>query len=213
MTLSSTLAPRDESLGRRTRSLAAARLGALPRWLSLLALVVLSGLALPACDYTDYNVPGYQKGYKPVQPISYSHKLHAGELQMDCKYCHFGAEKGRKAGVPPLNVCMNCHKIVRTDSPQIQKLTKAYQDGTSIPWVKVHNLPDFVAFDHSRHVNKGVACQTCHGPVEEMAEVYQYNSLAMGWCVNCHRQYNTNPPESLRDKHIHASIDCTGCHE
>lgn len=185
------------------------------------AVLLLLTWALPACDFTDWNAPGLNKGYKPIQPISFSHKLHAGDLAVDCKYCHFGAEKSRKAGVPPVDVCMNCHKVVRTDSPQIQKVAAACAmdpktgqcTGVSIPWVKVHNLPDFVAFDHSRHVNKGVACQTCHGPVEEMPEVYQYNTLAMGWCVNCHRQYNANPPESLKDKHIHASTDCAVCHQ
>lgn len=177
---------------------------------SALVLMVLAG---NGCDYTDYTVPGHQKGYRPVQPVSYSHKLHAGDLQIDCKYCHFGSEKGRKAGIPPLNVCMNCHKTVRTESPQIQKLAAAYAANQSIEWVRVHNLPDFVVFDHSRHVNRGVACQTCHGPIQEMTEVRQYASLAMGWCVNCHREYNTNPPELLRNKHIHASTDCSGCHQ
>lgn len=175
--------------------------------------VLVAGLALSGCDYTDWTAVGYNKGYKPVQPISYSHKLHAGDLKIDCKYCHFGAEKGKKAGIPPLNVCMNCHKTVRTDSPQIQKLTAAYKAGQSIEWVKIHNLPDFVTFDHSRHVNRGVACQQCHGPIEEMVEVKQFRDLSMGFCVNCHRQYNTNPPENLRGKDIHAATDCTGCHQ
>mgnify|MGYP003342556798 FL=1 len=103
-------------------------------------------------------------------------------------------------------------RSVKTDSPQIKKLTEAYEKGTSVQWVKIHNNPDFVAFDHSRHVGKGVACQTCHGPVEEMAEVYQFTNLSMGWCVNCHREYNANPPDALKDKHIHAQTDCTGCH-
>jgi len=179
----------------------------------LMCPLLLAALTVSGCDYTDYNVPGQQKGYRPLQPVSYSHKLHAGDLQMDCKYCHFGSEKSRKAGIPPLSVCMNCHKTVRADSPQVQKLAAAYAAGEPIPWIRVHNLPDFVVFDHSRHVNRGVACQTCHGPIQEMTEVQQYASLAMGWCVNCHRQYNANPPELLRDKHIHASTDCTGCHQ
>ena len=182
---------------------------ALPRAAAIVLLLLLAA----GCEFSDYTIPTYQKGYKPAQPISYSHKLHAGELKMECKYCHFGAEKGRKAGIPPLNVCMNCHKVVKTDSPQIKKLADAYQAGRSIPWIKIHNLPDFVAFDHSRHVNKGVACQTCHGPVEEMQEVRQFAPLTMGWCVNCHRQYNASPPPGLEKQHIHASIDCTGCHQ
>ena len=186
------------------------RARALPTSLLLMAFFAMNA---GGCDYTDYTVPGYNKGYKPVQPISFSHKLHAGELQMDCKYCHFGAEKGKKAGVPPVSVCLNCHKQIRPDAPEIKKIHAAAASGQSIPWVKVHNLPDFVTFDHSRHVNKGVACQTCHGPVQEMVEVKQFSSLAMGWCVNCHRSYNTDPPEQLKDRKIHASIDCTGCHQ
>jgi hypothetical protein len=184
--------------------------GRLAAHLFLSALVFAN---LAACEQTVFNVPTYQKGYKPLQPISYSHKLHAGDLQMECKYCHFGSEKSRKAGIPPLNVCMNCHKTVRTESPQIKKLAEAYAAGKSIPWIKVHNLPDFVSFDHSRHVNRGVACQTCHGPIQEMAEVEQWAPLSMGWCVNCHRNYNVAPPPALKEAHIHASTDCTGCHQ
>lgn len=183
---------------------------ATPWLLLLLALGALFGLS--GCDYTDLTVPGYNKGYKPIQPISFSHKIHAGDLKMECKYCHFGSEKSKKAGIPPLNVCMNCHTQVRTDSPEIKKLTEAYKSGKSIEWIKIHNLPDYVQFDHSRHVGKGVACQTCHGPIQEMAEVKQHASLAMGWCVNCHRDYTKNPPAELKDKHIYAPIDCAGCH-
>ena len=185
---------------------------------ALALLTVLGGLS--GCEYTDVTVPTYQKGYKPVQPISFSHKLHAGDLQMECQYCHFGAAESRNGSIPPVNVCMNCHKTVKTDSPQIKKIADAFEKGTSIPWVKVHNLPDFVSFNHSRHVGRGVACQTCHGPVQEMAEVYQFSSLAMGWCVNCHRQYSEKdsaqfgqtPPEQFKDLHLKPSTDCAACH-
>lgn len=181
-------------------------------------LIGLFALSLGGCEFSDRNVLGYSKGYKPLQPISYSHKIHAGELKLDCKYCHFGAESSERAGVPPVNICMNCHKLVRTDSPQIKKLTEYCapdKDGKctgSVPWVRIHNLPDFVNFPHSRHVDKGVACQTCHGPIQEMPEVYQYANLSMGFCVNCHRDYNSNPPADLKDKHLHAAIDCAVCH-
>lgn len=181
--------------------------------LGVVAALLLACAGLAGCDYTDYTVPGYNKGYKPIQPVSFSHKLHAGDLKMDCKYCHFGAEKSKRAGIPPVNVCMNCHAVVRADSPEIKKVHAAFGSGKSIEWVKVHNLPDFVTFDHSRHVNRGLACQTCHGPVQEMVEVEQASSLAMGWCVNCHRQYTAQPPENLKDKHIKASTDCTACHQ
>ena len=187
-----------------------------PRWPMLPAAALLAvGLlvALAGCDYSEVTALGLNKNYKPVQPISYSHKIHAGDLGIECKYCHFGAEKSKKAGIPPTSVCMNCHKSVKTDSPQIQKLTEYYKKGQPVPWVKVHNLPDYVTFDHSRHVNKGVACQTCHGQIQDMTEVKQQNTLAMGWCVNCHRDYTKNPPANLAGRHIFATTDCTGCHQ
>ena len=178
-----------------------------------LLLTLLFSAGMSACDHTDVNPPGYNKGYKPLQPVSYSHKLHAGDLKMDCKYCHFGSETSKKAGVPPLSVCMNCHKSVKTDAPQVKKLAEYYAKGEPVPWIKVHNLPDYVNFDHSRHVGKGLACQTCHGPIQEMPEVYQYTNLSMGWCMNCHRDYTKNPPPELKDRHLFATTDCTGCHQ
>ncbi len=179
----------------------------------LLAVALAALVGVPACDYSEVTAHGLNKNYKPIQPISYSHKIHAGDLQIDCKYCHFGSEKSKKAGIPPTAVCMNCHKTVKTESPQIAKLTEYYKKGEPVPWIKVHNLPDYVSFDHSRHVNKGVQCQTCHGQIQEMAEVKQQNTLAMGWCVNCHRDYTKNPPPDLKGRHIYATTDCTGCHQ
>lgn len=178
----------------------------------LLAPALLIALQMAGCDSIDRQIPSYHKGYEPTQPINYSHRLHAGELGIDCKYCHFGAEKGRHAGIPPVNVCMNCHKVVKTNSPEIKKIKKAYDSGESIKWVRIHKLPDFVAFDHSRHVNRGVDCKTCHGPIHEMDVVRQYNTLAMGWCLNCHREYTRNPPPHLKDKNINAKLDCASCH-
>ncbi len=177
---------------------------------SALLLLCLSMLA--ACDATERQLPSYQKGYEPAQPINYSHRLHAGELGIDCKYCHFGAEKSRHAGIPPVNVCMNCHKTVKVNSPEIKKIKKAYDSGESIKWIRIHKLPDFVYFDHSRHVNRGVDCKTCHGPIHEMDVVRQYNTLAMGWCVNCHREYTRNPPPHMQGKNINAKLDCASCH-
>lgn len=175
-------------------------------------LVALAALALSGCDQVDPQIPSYHKGYQPTQPIAYSHKLHAGDLGIDCKYCHFGAEKSKHAGVPPVNVCLNCHKMVKPDSPEIKKIHEAYNSGKSIEWIRIHKLPDFVAFDHSRHVNRGVACQTCHGNIQEMEVVKQENTLAMGWCVNCHREYTRHPPAHMADKNINATLDCSGCH-
>ncbi|MFM9028968.1 MAG: c-type cytochrome [Bacteroidota bacterium] len=147
---------------------------------------------------------GVMQGYTPDQPINFSHKLHAGEMQIQCLYCHSGAEKGKVAGVPSANVCMNCHKYVRkgpvTGTEEIAKIYKAldYDADKStygnnpkpIQWVRVHNLPDLAYFNHAQHVSVGkIACQTCHGPVQDsMTVVGQYSPLTMGWCIDCHRK-------------------------
>lgn len=146
-------------------------------------------------------VIGYNQGYAPDQPIPFPHDLHAGTYKMDCKYCHTSVEVSRHASVPSLNVCMNCHLVVKTDSPHIQKLTEAYNSGKSIAWQKVHLLPDHVKFNHSAHIKAGKDCATCHGPVETMAKVKQVESLSMGWCVHCHRQPENNAP-----------TNCSTCH-
>jgi hypothetical protein len=169
---------------------------------------------------------GRSKNYQPEQPIYYSHKVHAGVNQINCLYCHNGAQDSKYSNIPSVNVCMNCHKavkeykgdpIVREDgssvngTAEIQKLytyagwnpdTKKYdRPGSPIQWVKIHNLPDHVYFNHSQHVKVGKQnCQTCHGPIQEMGEVYQYSNLSMGWCINCHREskvnfYNTSTGE------------------
>jgi mono/diheme cytochrome c family protein len=146
---------------------------------------------------------GRQKGYQPTQPIRFSHQLHAGKNKINCQYCHTSAGKGKTSGIPSLNTCMNCHKAV-TQGPvygkeEIAKIydavgwdptAKAYtKPARPVEWVRIHNLPDHVYFNHSQHVVAGkIECQTCHGPVETMAEVYQFAPLSMGWCVNCHRQ-------------------------
>ncbi len=137
---------------------------------------------------------GHSKGYSPEQPIKYSHKVHAGTNQINCLFCHSGAEKSKTAGIPSVNVCMNCHKGVQEGrtpegTAEIAKIVKAYETNTPIKWIKIHNLPDHVYFNHSQHVVAGkVACQTCHGPIETMDKVEQFTSLSMGWCINCHRQ-------------------------
>jgi len=191
---------------------------------------------------TAFRLPGDQIGYQPPQPIAFSHQLHAGELQVSCLYCHFGAEKSRHAGVPPENVCMNCHKFVtaplgavraedelakkearpprRIVSPELAKLYDALalspkmqpdpgKQPHPLAWTKVHNLPDFVYFDHRAHVHAGVTCQTCHGPVETMEQVRQEQPLTMGWCVNCHRDVNQ---KGVGGKRVYASTDCSTCH-
>ena len=176
----------------------------------LLALVVCL-VALAGCKEQEY-LPnaGYNNGYQPKQPIPFSHKLHAGDNKIPCLYCHTTADKSNHATVPALNVCMNCHRGVAVTSPWIKQLTEAYESGRSIEWKKVHMLPDFVRFNHRRHVNrvdqqtgesKPISCQTCHGQIEEMEVIHQEASLSMGWCVNCHRKPENNAP-----------TNCSTCH-
>jgi hypothetical protein len=146
---------------------------------------------------------GIQQGYQPKQPIAFSHKLHAGAYEINCKYCHTGVMKGKQANIPSPNICMNCHTQIKQDSPEIQKIYAAigYDVKTAsytgkqkpIEWVRIHNLPDLAYFNHAQHVNVGqVECQTCHGPIQEMEVVKQYSLLTMGWCVDCHRKTDVN---------------------
>ncbi|WP_017257037.1 cytochrome c3 family protein [Pedobacter arcticus] len=172
----------------------------------VLALLITLG----SFGYMDLWNTGVQTGYQPVQPIKFSHQLHAGTNQIECQYCHSGAWKSKNATIPSLNVCMNCHKYVQaTDkyngeiSPEIQKIytaldynpeTQKYGTNTRpIEWVRIHNLPDLAYFNHSQHVKvAGIDCQKCHGPIQEMAEVYQYSPLTMKWCINCHKETEVN---------------------
>jgi mono/diheme cytochrome c family protein len=136
---------------------------------------------------------GVQQGYAPTQPIKFSHKLHAGYYEIDCKFCHSGVEKGKSAVIPSANVCMNCHGELRRGSPEIQKIYNAIEKNEPIQWVRIHNLPDLSYFNHSQHVKVGgIECQTCHGEIQEMEVVQQVSLLTMGWCINCHREWDVN---------------------
>jgi len=135
----------------------------------------------------------------PVQPIAYSHKLHAGDYQIPCQYCHSSARRSPVAGIPSVERCMGCHKIVAADKPEIQKLKSYWDRKMPIPWVRVYDQPDFVFFDHQPHVRKGIECQACHGPIQTMARVYEAVTLNMARCVSCHRQNRV-------------SVDCYICH-
>ncbi|MFN7998464.1 MAG: cytochrome c3 family protein [Bryobacteraceae bacterium] len=192
--------------------------------------VLFSGVLL-ASRSAIFRLPGNHQGYEPVQPVAYSHRLHAGELQIQCQYCHFGADKSRHAGIPPASVCMNCHKFITAPlgavraedelaekekraprpviSAELHKLYDAVNTGTPIAWTRIHALPDFAYFDHRPHVAVGVACQQCHGPVESMERVRQVSDLTMGWCVNCHRDANR---AGVGGKQVNASINCSTCH-
>jgi mono/diheme cytochrome c family protein len=171
----------------------------------LVFFVVLCGtIALGSWSWVTMWNTNVHTGYQPVQPIKYSHKLHAGAMKLECQYCHTGAFKSKNASIPSLNVCMNCHKSVKTESPEIQKIynalgydpqTQKYDSTKAKPmqWVRIHNLPDLAYFNHSQHVKVGnVKCQTCHGQIQEMQEVYQYSPLTMKWCIQCHKRTEVN---------------------
>ena len=127
-------------------------------------------------------------GYQPEQPVPYSHRLHVGELGLDCRYCHTNVEVSAHANVPPTQTCMNCHSQIKTESLKLLPVRKSWATGEPIEWVNVHHLPDYVNFSHAVHVNSGVGCETCHGRIDQMEVVKQAEPLSMGWCLDCHRQ-------------------------
>lgn len=173
-------------------------------------------------------------GYCPPQPVAYSHAVHAGRLGMDCRYCHWTVEEAAHAAIPPTQTCMNCHAKIRTESPKLAIIRDSFKSGRPVEWIRVHDLPDYVYFDHSAHVRRGIGCVSCHGRVDQMETVAQVKPLSMGWCLDCHR----NPERHLRrvedvtrmdlelplDKQleigrqllkeysIHPSTDCSTCH-
>ena len=173
---------------------------------------------------------GVQQGYAPEQPINFSHKIHAGDYEIDCKYCHSTVEKSKSASIPSLNTCMNCHKYVKASdkyngktSPEIQKIYNAigydgdnmeYIEGYEqkpIEWVRIHNLPDLSYFNHSQHVVVGkVECQTCHGPIEEMEKVEQFATLQMGWCIDCHRERGIDSKDNKYYEDLHKNMQAEG---
>ncbi|SRX52986.1 c-type cytochrome [Aequorivita sp. CIP111184] len=197
-------------------------------------VLVFSIFLILAAGYFAYGYMmqvGVDQGYAPVQPIHYSHKIHAGDNQIDCNYCHSSARKSKHSGIPSLNVCMNCHKNIAEVAPEtatpeyskefydgeIAKLYKAvgwdaanqqYTGKTEpVKWVRIHNLPDFVYFNHSQHVTvAGVACQTCHGEIQTMEVVEQFAPLTMGWCINCHRTTNVNLENNEYYAKIHEEL-------
>lgn len=217
----------------------------MPIWLAFaqnqfLVLVTVIFLLLSSAYYV-YGFlmqVGVDQGYAPVQPIHYSHKIHAGDNKIECTYCHSSARVSKHSGIPSLNVCMNCHKSIyeykgNPEGPSQEDLANGYTNefytkeikklykavgwdeenqqytGESQPveWVRIHNLPDFAYFNHSQHVSvAGVACQTCHGPVEEMEIMYQYSPLTMGWCIDCHRETNVKVEGNAYYDKIHEAL-------
>jgi hypothetical protein len=132
----------------------------------------------------------------PAQPVPFSHKHHNGELGIDCRYCHTSVEESAFANIPPTKTCMNCHSQIWTNAPILEPVRASYRENRPLEWTRVHDLPDFVYFNHSIHVAKGVGCATCHGQVDRMPLMYQENSLQMRWCLDCHR----NPAKYVRPR-------------
>ena len=161
----------------------------------VLFLTIFAGVATAAITY--YATPKYSRiGYAPVQPVPFDHSLHAGQLGLDCRYCHSGVEKSGISSIPSAQTCMNCHSTIKAQSPLLEPVRRSYETGEPVPWVKVHVAPDYVYFNHSVHVNRGVSCVECHGKVNEMATVSHDKPHSMGFCLDCHR----NPEKFIRDQ-------------
>ncbi len=179
-----------------------------PRWtnkfLALLGVLAVTGGAYAGVLFLGATSPvTLNTGYRPEQPVPFSHALHAGELKMDCRYCHNSVDKSAHSTIPPTQTCINCHSpktsaksptggapalsAVHSDSKKLKPIHDSWRTGESVDWIRVHRLPDFVYFNHSAHVNRGVSCVTCHGRVDQMEIVYQAKDQSMAWCIDCHR--------------------------
>lgn len=206
-----------------------------PKWTNQIptiaaAAAVCAGAVVTFVVWYWFSPYHIEVGYSPPQPIEYSHKLHAGTMGMDCRYCHQAVEDGPHATVPTTETCMNCHKTVRTDSPEIQKLAAAHEAGQPVEWVKVHMLPDYAYFDHSVHVAAGVGCASCHGRIDQQVVVRTSEPLSMGWCLECHRNpenhlrpldrvtdmdFEVDPAQGLefiKEREINPPTHCSACH-
>ena len=167
-------------------------------------------LAAAATLLSAYSGASTSQGLRVEQPVKFVHAPHVAKAGMNCLYCHSGANKAPDPGNASVQTCMGCHLVVKAGSAEIKKVADYYNKGLPIPWNRVHKVPDYVQFPHMRHVNAGVTCQTCHGPIETMERVRQIPDLTMGWCVNCHRDVNTT---GVNGKPVQASTDCISCHQ
>jgi hypothetical protein len=172
-----------------------------PRWTNHLGVAVGAGLpvvltGLVFAIWYWFSPKFTDVGYAPEQPVAFSHELHAGQMGMDCRYCHSTVERANVAAVPATQTCMNCHVNVRPDSPRLEAVRQSWATGSSIQWVRVHMLPDYAYFSHQVHLSAGVGCSSCHGRIDQMPVVTQNQPLSMGWCLECHR----NPENALRPR-------------
>ena len=217
-----------------------------PRWTNRLpgqiifGLLLIGGVVTAGLNY--YFTPKYTRvGFQPTQPVPFSHSIHVKQLGLDCRYCHDGVEKSWYSNVPAADTCMNCHSAVRSDDPKLEPVRASYKDANKpVEWVQIHKLPDYVYFNHSVHVNRGVSCVECHGRVDEMDEVRHEKHFSMTFCLDCHRELspeNGDPNKRLRplDKitdlaydrssdpdnkdrnfveewHVKTSENCSACH-
>lgn len=193
----------------------------------LLVILVATGFAYIRSPYNT------EQRVHVEQPVQFSHRTHVGNIGLDCRYCHTAVEDSRFAGIPPIATCMNCHSQLHVTAPILEPIREAYRTGQSVQWVRVHNLADFAYFDHSAHLAKGVGCTTCHGPVDDMALMWQESTLLMNWCLDCHRApekylrpreevFNVNwvPPANqlevgrqlVAEYQVSARVDCSTCH-
>ncbi len=216
-----------------------------PKWTNKLPLRIIIGLGVLGAAVTVgvsyYFTPKYTRvGYQPVQPVAFSHDIHAGQLGLDCRYCHTQVEKSWFSNVPATSTCMNCHNQVLKDDPKLALVRESYYQSKPIEWVQIHKLPDYVYFNHSVHVTRGVSCVECHGRVDQMDEVYHAKPFSMGFCLECHRnpearlrpvdkvtdlkwKWNEDPKvaeqhqrefgrDKVRDWKIKSSDHCSACH-
>jgi hypothetical protein len=170
-----------------------------PKWSNSVPLKLITGLLIigvtAVAGVTYYFTPKYTRvGYAPTQPVAYDHYLHAGQLGIDCRYCHTYVDQSGHANVPDAGTCMNCHSQVKKDSPLLAPIRESYASGDPVEWVRIHKTPDYVYFNHAVHVNRGVSCVECHGQVNEMVVVEHSQPLSMAFCLDCHR----NPEQSIR---------------
>ena len=170
-----------------------------PKWVNTVPIKVIVAIILiktaVVLGVTYYATPKYTRvGYEPTQPVAFSHALHSGQLEIDCRYCHTFVDRAAHSNVPTTQVCMTCHSMVRKNDPILAPIRDSYESGEPIPWVRIHKTPDYVYFNHSVHVNRGISCMECHGSVQEMDVVQHSKSLSMGFCLECHR----NPEEYIR---------------
>lgn len=200
----------------------------------VLVVLVMGGVVSAVGFFWYFGSPQYTDvGYRPEQPIAFSHKTHAGNLGMDCRYCHNQVEMAPSANIPPTQTCMNCHTLILTDSEKLLPVRESWANKEPIHWIRVHKIPEYAYFDHAAHLRAGVGCISCHGNIRNMPEVTQDQRLSMGWCLECHHSPDQNlrpiseltnmewtPPADhakfvdqwKEQKKLNPPTDCSGCH-